>query len=233
MNFLSLFYQKKRHSSISPQTYFFNKKKEKDTFEISPIHKKALSLIQKHAQAVLDIGCGQGELITLCLQKHITSYGIDFVSQFIEHAKSQIKEAHFFHKSAIEVDQLPISKVDTVFALGVLSYLSPDELKENFKQVFNILKSNGIYVIRTNQPFNKIGNFILKLKNKEYQSLANFYPLSVYTQVGTSAGFSVKETWLSIDDKQNQSPWKAMFLSFFKLFFASRWIVYEKKDTQN
>jgi len=91
-------------------------------------------------KSVLEIGCGSGyfaqKLIEQCKIKHIT--GIDISRYAVERARKISAERQLTDKCAFiegDVNSVTLPETDVTIGLGVLDYLSPEDIKSLFKNM--------------------------------------------------------------------------------------------------
>jgi ubiquinone/menaquinone biosynthesis C-methylase UbiE len=103
-------------------------------------------------QRFLDVGCGDGHLVTMAKSKFDQVYGVDFCSAHIEKAKKSIenildKEKIFFLYHDVEKG-LPFdnSFFDTISCVSVLEHIfSPPMLLDEIRRV---LKDEGQFIVQ-------------------------------------------------------------------------------------
>ena len=95
----------------------------------------------------LDVGCGSGTFISLLNNKE--SYGIDISSKQIKYASKKYgkKNKKFYSFSK----RIPFKKnfFDSISLIELIEHLSDREIYILFKEIFRILKPNGVIHITT------------------------------------------------------------------------------------
>lgn len=82
---------------------------------------------QRGASAVLDIGCGPGQVATLLRDKGITNYvGIDFSHERIQQARKVCPELEFIEADIFQTDLLHTRQYDTVICTEFLEHVERD-----------------------------------------------------------------------------------------------------------
>jgi len=99
---------------------------------------------------VLDIGCGPGIYMVDLLQRGMDVWGVDVAPKMIEQAISTAKDMGLqsrVHFSVASVENLPFPDeyFDVIICIGVLEYLSKDDLA--LKEIYRVLKPHGIAII--------------------------------------------------------------------------------------
>ena len=114
---------------------------------------------QPNSPHLLDIGCGTGELVIAASSRGVIAHGIDYSPEMIvlcEVAKSaaNITNARFDVSSIFDFDS-DGQKYDVVSALGLIEYMTIDQVDEIIKKSKSLLKSEGRFVIASrNRLFN-------------------------------------------------------------------------------
>lgn len=138
------------------------------------LHEYYLSyLLEYNVKKVLDVGCGNGNLMVKLRDNLIEAIGIDLSTQMIEKAKE--KNLNVFKKDICEIDE----SFDAIVCVAdVLNYLKKDELKKFFSCIEKNLKPNGFLLadINTKHGFEDItnGTMVNEVDNKFLAIDANF-----------------------------------------------------------
>ncbi|MEM2351264.1 MAG: class I SAM-dependent methyltransferase [Thermoproteota archaeon] len=125
----------------------------------------------KPSDAILDLGCGRGELILNCALKGSTAIGCDFSSDALKLAKSAIDQLPLKNNAFLcqaDVKYLPFRDgiFDLIFLIDVAEHLYPDELRKCLTEIYRVLKSTGTVIIHTdNAWYHNFGSFLLRLIN--------------------------------------------------------------------
>lgn len=108
--------------------------------------------------ALLDVGCGTGQLVIEASQRGWTSLGVDFAKEMIEISEKNNKEskahAKFKCDSIFKVD-LESENFDVISAQGFIEYISLEQLDEFLDIAHNALKKGGAIALGSrNRLFN-------------------------------------------------------------------------------
>jgi ubiquinone/menaquinone biosynthesis C-methylase UbiE len=125
--------------------------------ELSQRHRKALEYLQvRPGEAILDIGCGRGELLRACNERGGNSVGIDYSSAAIRISRHGQDNIALIQASATA---LPFREetFDKVIMLDIVEHLSLDDLFIALRDVKRVLKNQGQVLIHT--P-NQWGDFL-------------------------------------------------------------------------
>lgn len=140
-----------------------------DTAELlAGYFKKHIDLKNKK---ILDWGCGPGRVI-----RHLPSvigndceyYGTDYNKKSIEWCTNHLPGIHFNHNS-LEA-KLPYSNnsMDVIYCLSIFTHLSEQMHYDWYKELFRVLKPNGIMYLTTQG-----NNFKIKLTDSELNQHLN------------------------------------------------------------
>lgn len=119
--------------------------------QIFPINQAFLQFIpaylQQESSSILDLGCGPGDYVDeFCRQGHRAT-GIDSSAPMIAWAK-QHHQGSFYHLSFTEIERLK-GNFDCIYCIGnSLSYLPCDATKKFLRDVLNLLKSSGSFILQ-------------------------------------------------------------------------------------
>ncbi len=121
---------------------------------------KEIAKYAKEDELVLDAGCGTGYLYSeLKKTKYI---GVDFSEKLIKIAKERYPEAFFKKEDILNLD-FPNNYFDKIFTIGVLHQIPSSELRLEFlKKMHQLLKNDGVLIIRVWNLWEKRRNLILK-----------------------------------------------------------------------
>lgn len=132
---------------------------------------------------VLDIGIGTGQAVGGYADKGATIIGLDHDHAMLNTARSVVGESGSLRQADIN-KELPIAdlegSVDVAQAVGVLEFA--EDLPSVFKQVYNSLKEDGVFVftseliddVRTSEPqthYDDIGVTVFRHTPEEIESL--------------------------------------------------------------
>lgn len=215
--------------TVSKEYYAKNHTSGIGIFEITNVHHNALKALQaKNGQNILDIGSGNGELISLLVENGTKATGIDFSEKSVEVALKHSPSAEII---VGDIRKLNFEKevFDKAVSLGTLGYLNKKDLAEHFISMAKILKPRALYVIRVSTPLNKIGVLILKLLHPKYESSTYFYSKSLYNKSAKQGGFALKKTWRSYDSPAPSSILRKILRYILFPFLSQLWITFEKQ----
>ena len=119
--------------------------------EIFPLNQAFLGFLTNYLSssesAVLDLGCGPGDHVDALSRSGYRSVGIDSSAVMIEQAQGK-RQGAFFNLSFSEISQLE-GGFECVYCVGnSLSYLPKDALQTFLKDVFQLLKPSGIFILQ-------------------------------------------------------------------------------------
>lgn len=109
----------------------------KETFEI-------LKLYKKNIEIIVDIGCGTGLSTKVCEEFANNVIGIDPSEEMLNYAKKKESSKLKFIQSTGEKTTLPDSIADIVICVQAFHWMKKEE---TLKEVYRILKPNGIFAI--------------------------------------------------------------------------------------
>ena len=123
----------------------------------------ALAAVQP-GMAVLDVGCGRGEILRHCARLGADAYGIDYAPVAVElsrdvingtilqsdAAKNSVKAGRTGVSQA-DAKRLPFptSYFDRVLMFDVVEHLYPDELHTALLEIRRVLKPDGRFIVHT------------------------------------------------------------------------------------
>ena len=114
------------------------------------LHEALLSMLDKaHNRCILDLGCGNGHLVSYLIKLGYNVYGTDASVNGIAIAKKEYPDRFFVQD--LSTDQLPVElqglKIDTIITTEVIEHLyNPDGFIDFCK---NALQQNGEIIIST------------------------------------------------------------------------------------
>ncbi|MAI29333.1 MAG: hypothetical protein CMP38_03895 [Rickettsiales bacterium] len=137
---------------------------------------------QKH-KVVLDLACGSGPLLELCIQKfgeNLTLIGVDMSDDELNVAKKRIKnkKTMFYKAYAQNLDFIPVNYIDVVLCHWALPLMNP--LEPVLKEIRRVLKINGIFSAIIDGDFNLLSGYrdvhelIYSWANKEFSNYSSF-----------------------------------------------------------
>ncbi len=108
---------------------------------------------------ILEVGCGTGRMAEFFAKDFKNVFGIDISEEMVSQAKKRL--AHIKNLQIIATDGLhypfPDNRFDLVFSYVVFQHMpSKDVVERNFREIFRVLKSDGIAKIQIrggHQPY--------------------------------------------------------------------------------
>ena len=151
--------------------------------EVRILHKYFLiQLLEKNIQNVLDIGCGQGELLEIFKLNNINGFGIDLSASQVEFAKQR----------GVDAKCIDLCKLDKKFpcataTFDVLNYIPKKELLNFLKCTHNILDDGGYFIFDINSLYGfeevAVGSLSIDIDDKFINIDANFNGESLITDI--------------------------------------------------
>lgn len=137
-----------------------------------------LKKLLQNRETICDLGCGNGNTIFHMIKSGIKSefHGIDITKGMIDIAIEQansknLKNVFFYNYSATsrEISEKFSNKFETVISKRLLINIKGEQKKEAIKNIYNILKNNGTYIMIENfiEPLNKINEIRFTLQLDE------------------------------------------------------------------
>lgn len=152
--------------------------------------------------SILEVGCAWGRIIFECLKRDLNVVGIDINQEEVEALKSKLQEQNISEKSAkvfeasILSSNLKNDSFNGAIMLGVLSGLPKDKRLSCLKEIFRLLKNNGLAYIGEFELNSADPIFLERYKNDQ-KITGEYGTLSVKDENGSelyqSHNFSVPE----------------------------------------
>lgn len=102
----------------------------------------------KKGEKLLDLGCGNGLIVTEALKKGVHYIGIDISSVFIKVAKKKYPGVDFQVGDATKKLKFKNNSFDKVFSFAVMHHVPSEKLRLKFLQeIYRVLKNGGEAVI--------------------------------------------------------------------------------------
>ena len=109
---------------------------------------------------VLDIGCGQGELVRLLLADGFAAHGVDISAEQVRIARDRGIE-QVWHGDFHEVLRSADGALDAVVATDVLEHLDKEEAMRTFDDVLRALRPGGVFFARVPNAVSPTGGHIM------------------------------------------------------------------------
>jgi O-antigen chain-terminating methyltransferase len=106
-----------------------------------------------HLGAVLDIGCGGGELLELLREHDISAYGIEIVESAVEECRAQGLDARL-DDVVHHLSSVPAGSLGAVTAIHVVEHLGIETLLETIDLALRALAPGGLLIFETPNPGN-------------------------------------------------------------------------------
>ncbi len=138
-------------AGISPYQYSdFEKRFRGSKEKIRDNLKKYIPYFKK-SSAVLDIGCGRGEFISLLKEEGINAEGIDISDSMLKEAEE--KGLKCKKKDALEhLCEMKDGSIGGIFASQVIEHFEPEYLKEVIRESFRVLIQGSPLILETINP---------------------------------------------------------------------------------
>lgn len=105
------------------------------------------------SEPVLDLGCGSGHLLELCVNRGLRSYGADTNPKAVEVSTKRLSSSPLLLGTRLIEDgaSLPFDDktISTVFLLETIEHLLPPLIEGFFAEIVRILRPRGLLVITT------------------------------------------------------------------------------------
>lgn len=125
------------------------------TGEIPAFHRSALKhLSPKPNEAVLDIGCGRGEIVKECHSTGALAIGMDFSQAALEISRELVSAGILVRANATS---LPFKDeaFHKVLLLDIVEHLNETDLYSCLKETRRVLKGGGTVLVHTPNPWHK------------------------------------------------------------------------------
>ncbi|NWG16525.1 MAG: class I SAM-dependent methyltransferase [Chloroflexi bacterium] len=106
--------------------------------------------------AILDVGCGRGEILRHCASLGADAYGIDYAAVAVRMSQTVIQSVEGIAPGRMAVMQadakylpFPDGVFDRVLMFDVVEHLHPWELHTAMLEVHRVLKPNGRFIVHT------------------------------------------------------------------------------------
>src|SRR3989344_5442837 len=148
----------------------------------SPDESKLRLLGNVKGKKILELGCGGGQCSIAFTKQGAKCTGIDISEEQLKFAKALAKKEKvkikFILGSFQDLSKIKSKSQDIVFSAFALFY-SPD-LNKVFKQVYRILKKNGLFVFSFGHPFfDSLSPKTLKI-DKDYNKSGKYVEIDIW-----------------------------------------------------
>ncbi len=174
---------------------------------------------------VLEIGCGGAQCGIAMAKQGANVIGIDISEEQLKFAKNlaEKNKVHikFYQGDIKSLHQINSNSQDIVFSAWALHYV--DDLEKCFKEVYRVLKKQGIFVLSLDHPFFrtavktkesyfKTGKYVEVFSDKSKKFVAYTHTVSELFNTLIKAGFIV-EKMIEPDSrkKYKDDPWYGMW----------------------
>lgn len=135
------------------------------------------------AGQVIDIGCGQGELVRLLVEDGYDAYGVDISAEQVRLARAagvdRVKEADYCGALASH------RSLAAIIATDLLEHLAKEEVLDTFDRAAQALRPGGVFVARVPNAGSPFGS---RLQYGDFTHESFFTAQSV-RQLAAAAGF--------------------------------------------
>ncbi|MCM8800339.1 MAG: class I SAM-dependent methyltransferase [Candidatus Omnitrophica bacterium] len=178
-------YNKDYYENILFTNYKFTKERRNIfRFYIHLIREK-----KKDIKCLLDIGCAWGYFINVCEDEKISEiYGIDISCEALNEAKKYTSAKIYNIDISKEKSIFTDNYFDVITAIDVVEHIENDRVF--LKEVYRILKKDGLFFIITPNPKSILRKIYLKIKRKdEDPTHINLQPVEYWQNLLKEIGF--------------------------------------------
>lgn len=104
------------------------------------------ALMSAHARSVLDIGCGEGEMVSQLANRGLHVIGIDPQEDAIAKARSKYPRLSFIVGTAENLNDIS-GEFDAAFFLNSLHHVPEDEMRASLLQALDRIRTAGVVII--------------------------------------------------------------------------------------
>jgi 2-polyprenyl-3-methyl-5-hydroxy-6-metoxy-1,4-benzoquinol methylase len=155
----------------------YKKKYSYDEIKFNELYFKLSKLFfKKKHKTILDIGTGEGYLLSFFKKYNYKCYGVDYSLYGIKnHNPKLLKKVEFINCDIIKDDFFLGKQFDIIFLMGVAEHVSNFNIL--IKKIYKKLKKNGILIIKVPNEYDIIHKKYLKNNNLKKEQLEIFNPL--------------------------------------------------------
>ena len=170
---------------------------------------------------ILEIGCGGAQCGIAMAKQGASVIGIDISEKQLKFAKNLAEKnkvkIKFYRGDIKSLHQIESKSQDIVFSAWALHYV--DNLEKCFKEVFRVLKKQGIFVfsldhpffrtaIKTKESYFKTGKYVEVFSDKTKKFVAYTHTVSELFNLLVKAGFVVEKIVEPDSRKKHKDdPW--------------------------
>ncbi|MHB8893958.1 MAG: class I SAM-dependent methyltransferase [Candidatus Geothermincolia bacterium] len=137
-------------SKIADDYYKVNYQEVQEYPSLLVRHRYFLDIFDQYGKAVLDVGCGPGEMVIDLLSRGCDVTGVDLSPEMIELAKKNVRDRLPEKNPDLQVgniERLPFTaeKFDGIVCAGVIEYLDRDD--RALGELNRVLKKDGTLII--------------------------------------------------------------------------------------
>ena len=182
-----------------------------ETADVSNIHNLLLNTFNQEYK-LLEIGCGSGRDTSYMIKNGYDVIGIDGSIKMIEEAKKLHPELYskIFHK--ILPNDLDFNdKFDGIYSIATLMHLSQIDLEKTILNIYNLLNTNGKFLMSVSlfrndinkNGFDEKGRFFLTLSKNEWISVLENNGFKIEDTITNKDGLNRESiSWLTIISKK-------------------------------
>lgn len=119
----------------------------------APSHRIIKKIVQNYFTkklSILDYGCGDGVMIDALGRDTIAKYdGYDVSNDSIQKAKNNFASKEFSFTKITALPEFSKNRYDLILLVGVLQYVSPEEVTMLLSKLRDALKSDGLVIMTT------------------------------------------------------------------------------------
>ena len=158
------------------------------------IYNRFLELLPKDDSAILDIGCGPGNITKYLLDNRpeLNVLGIDIADEMLQLAKENNPSANFKLMDCNSIHNIKTS-FDGIMSGFCLPYLSKEEVSIFIKSSYQLLNANGILYISTMEDSYENSKYIGPSSGENEAIYTYYYPEDYLKNVLLENGFKISE----------------------------------------
>ncbi len=189
------------HEAYNKIAKWFDEHRSRELFE-KPYLDLAISYLKPKA-AILDLGCGMGEPITIYfIEKGFSVTGIDGSKELIELAKSRLSNGKFIVSDMRNLDLE--EKFDCIIAWHSFFHLPQEDQRNMFETFKNHLNTNGILIFTSDTEAGEVWGdnggenlYHASLAPDEYKQLLSHHGFSLIKHTVEDESCGGATVWLA------------------------------------